>query len=103
MNKNMVKARIMEKFGGQWKFAVAIGEHESNVSRAICGRVPLSAEKEEIWAKALNCKRDELFKNKTDPSRLRSKCRVCYAVWLGDLLNCRDNKCNGLCDVYEAG
>jgi hypothetical protein len=59
--KLKVKLKIIEKFGGQWKFAAAIGEHESVVSKVMCGRRPLSEDKQRIWSKALGCKSEELF------------------------------------------
>ncbi len=53
MNKAL-KGRIVEKFGSQFEFARAIGEHESVVSRVVRGRLPLDPEKQKKWAGVLD-------------------------------------------------
>lgn len=57
-----LKAKIIEKYGGQWKFAPKVGEHESAVSKIVRGRKHLSQEKKEKWAKVLDCDVEEIFK-----------------------------------------
>lgn len=56
-----LKMRIYQKYGSQSDFSMAVGERESLVSRVIRGRRALAAEKQQEWAKALDCKPDEIF------------------------------------------
>lgn len=60
MNKKL-KLKIIETFGTQADFSMAVGEHESNVTRVIRERRTLSDERKERWAKALNCKSKDIF------------------------------------------
>lgn len=52
-NSRLLKARMMERYGGQWKFAAAMGEHEAHVSRVVLGKKTLNPEEQNRWAKAL--------------------------------------------------
>ena len=63
MNR-VLKATIIEKFGTQGDFSTVVGEREATVSRVIRCRRSLSPEKQEIWARALGCKRGRLFEGK---------------------------------------
>ena len=56
-----LKLKIIEKYGGQWRFAAAVGEHESAISKVLRYQRPLPDEKKRIWAKALRCKPEEIF------------------------------------------
>jgi hypothetical protein len=56
-----LKLKIIEKYGGQWRFAPAVDEHESVISKVIRGRKELSNEKKRIWAKALECRVRDIF------------------------------------------
>lgn len=57
----LLKAKIIEIFGSQWKFAQAIDEHESAVSRVIRGRRSLSEKERCKWAAALNIEEPQKF------------------------------------------
>ncbi len=50
---NKAKAKIIEKYGTQWKFARVIGVDESYVSKVITGAKVLPDKRKEEWAKAL--------------------------------------------------
>lgn len=64
MNK-FLKAKIVERFGSQFEFARAIGEHESVVSRVIRGRHTLTVDGRIKWAQVLECDdADSLFGQK---------------------------------------
>jgi hypothetical protein len=64
MNK-ILKGKIVEKYGSQFEFARAIGEHEAIVSRVIRGHHTLDADGRIEWAKALECDdTDRLFEEK---------------------------------------
>lgn len=56
-----LKLKIIEKYGGQWKFAAAVGEHESSVSKVMRYQRPLPESKKKIWARALKCRIEEIF------------------------------------------
>ncbi len=58
----ILKARIVEKFGTQFEFSKAIGEHEAVVSKVIRKRLILNTEQKKAWAEVLNCKPSEIFK-----------------------------------------
>ena len=60
MNK-MLKARIVEKYGNQFGFAVAAGIHESLVSKVIQGRRNLNGDEQYRWAKILGTDPNEIF------------------------------------------
>lgn len=53
--------KIIEFHGKQWRFAHAINEHESIVSKVVRQKIELSDGKKQIWAKALNCEVAEIF------------------------------------------
>lgn len=57
----ILKARIIEIFGSQWKFAQAIEEHESAVSRVIRGRRSLSEKERRKWVTALDIREPQKF------------------------------------------
>ncbi len=56
-----LKAKIVEHFGTQAAFADFIGEHEAVVSKVVRGRRSLGHESRQRWAKALECKPEELL------------------------------------------
>ena len=56
-----LKLKIIEYYGGQWRFAAAVDEHESAVSKVVRYQRALSDEKKRIWAKALRCKPEQIF------------------------------------------
>jgi len=60
MNPRILRAKIIEVYGGQWRFAQAIEEHESVVSKVIRGRRKLTPEKKKVWAKALGLKQSDI-------------------------------------------
>jgi ribosome-binding protein aMBF1 (putative translation factor) len=57
----LLKAKIVEVFGSQWKFAQEIGEHESAVSRVIRGRRYLNEKERMKWASILGIEDLEKF------------------------------------------
>ena len=59
----ILKAKIIENYGGQWKFAAAMNEHEASVSRVVRERKTLDEDKKAQWAKALGCKIEDLWKS----------------------------------------
>ena len=59
--KHKLKVKIIEKYGAQWRFAPVVQEHESVVSKVVRERKELPDEKKRIWAKALDCKVEEIF------------------------------------------
>ena len=59
---NILKAKIIEKFGTQADFAQAIKTEEAIVSRVVRGRRILNSETKQIWADALGCKPKDIFK-----------------------------------------
>ena len=64
MNK-FLKGKIVERFGSQFEFARAIGEHESIVSRVIRGHHTMTVEGRKKWAQVLGCNdADSLFEHK---------------------------------------
>jgi plasmid maintenance system antidote protein VapI len=60
MNKKL-KAKIIEEFGHQWRFAHEIGCHEAMVSAVIRGNRHLSTEERQRWAQVLDCPVKEIF------------------------------------------
>ena len=54
MNK-ILKGKIVEKYGSQFEFALAIGEHEAVVSRIIRNHRELSPEDRLKWSNKLGC------------------------------------------------
>lgn len=57
----MLKGKIIEVFGAQWKFAQHLGIHEAFVSRVLNQRQELSPKKRREWAKALSTQPGEIF------------------------------------------
>jgi len=49
-----LKARIIEVYGGQWRFAAALNLHASFVSKVICGKIQLDPARQQRWAAALD-------------------------------------------------
>lgn len=50
-----LKAKIIERYGTQADFAIAVGEHEPTISKVIRGRWSLDSARQERWANALGC------------------------------------------------
>lgn len=59
---NILRAKIVEVYGTYDDFSPVIKTDSSVISRVVCGRRALPPEKQKVWAKALKCKPDELFK-----------------------------------------
>ena len=62
MNK-FLKLKIIERFGSQAEFSMAVNQDESVISRVIRGRRELSAGIKQKWADALGCKPEDIFKD----------------------------------------
>jgi len=60
---NLLRAKIIERFGVYADFAEHIREDESIISRIVCGRRDLTQDKKAAWAHALNCKPEDIFKD----------------------------------------
>jgi hypothetical protein len=60
INKRL-KAKIVRKYGTQWDFGQAIGEHHTVVSQVVRGRRNLSDVKKVEWARALGCQPEDIF------------------------------------------
>jgi hypothetical protein len=60
MNRKL-KAKMIEYYGGQWKFAQKINVHESYVSGVVRGTKKLSDDGRKKWAKLLHSDLKELF------------------------------------------
>ena len=58
---NLLKAKIIEKFGKQWLFARKIGIHESVLSKIISGCKPPSKDQKKMIAKGLRCNEKDIF------------------------------------------
>lgn len=56
-----LQVEIKKQFGTQWRFAQAVGVHESMVSKVLRGIRPLSDDEKRAWAKTLRRKKDDLF------------------------------------------
>ena len=63
MNR-ILKSKIIEKFGSQADFAIAVGETEPAISRVVRNRRTLTPEKKQVWAKALKSEPSKLFNHK---------------------------------------
>jgi hypothetical protein len=59
----ILKAKIIEKFGTQADFAIAVKDDETLVSRVVRRRRFLTPEKQRQWAKILKCDPKRLFQN----------------------------------------
>lgn len=68
MNWNL-KARMVEVYGGQWRFAAALNEHEAVVSRVVRGKIQLDPERQRKWALALGVSDVETIFPKVDNDR----------------------------------
>lgn len=60
MNKEL-KAEIVRRYGSQFRFAQAIGEHEATVSKVVRERVNLREWEKERWADVLGADKDKIF------------------------------------------
>lgn len=58
-----LRVKIIEVFGWQADFAEAMNIHESLVSKIVNGGRILNPEHQKLWAKALHCEVEEIFKN----------------------------------------
>ena len=56
-----LKTKIIERFGTQSDFAMALKGHEADVSRVIRGRRILTAEEQQRWAALLEADSTEIF------------------------------------------
>lgn len=56
-----LKGEIVKHYGSQYKFAHAIGWHESSVSQVIRGRLNINDQTKQKWADALGADADTLF------------------------------------------
>lgn len=56
-----LKGEIVRHYGSQYKFAHAIGCHESIVSQVIRGRLNINDQVKQKWAAALGAEADKLF------------------------------------------
>ena len=60
MNKSL-KLKIIEKFGSQAEFSMAVKEDESAISRVLRGRRKLRPDDRKKWARVLGCRLEEIF------------------------------------------
>lgn len=60
-----LKTRIVERFGTQSDFAMAIKGHEADVSRVVRGRRTLNESERQRWANLLGADSKELFGRET--------------------------------------
>ena len=60
MNRQL-KLKIVERFGSQAKFSMAVKEDESTISRVLRGRRKLRPDDKNKWAKVLGCLPEDLF------------------------------------------
>ena len=56
-----LRAKILEKFGSQAEFSMAVKEDESTISRIIRNRRKPSEEQKIRWANIIGCKHNEIF------------------------------------------
>lgn len=62
VNKNLrLKAKIIENFENQWRFAQEVKRPEAYVSNVIRGAVTLPLDEQQQWAERLNCKAQDIF------------------------------------------
>lgn len=61
----LLKTKIVERFGTQSDFALALRGHEADVSRVIRGRRTLTAEEQRRWADLLQADCTEIFGKET--------------------------------------
>jgi plasmid maintenance system antidote protein VapI len=60
MNQKL-KAKIIENYGSQFRFAHALGTHETEISAVVRGRKTLEPDKLREWARLLNCNVEDVF------------------------------------------
>ncbi|ACL06917.1 hypothetical protein Dalk_5247 [Desulfatibacillum aliphaticivorans] len=58
---HLLRILIVENYGTQADFASKVGTDETIVSRVLRGRRTLPADKQAVWAKALNCTIPDIF------------------------------------------
>ncbi|MCB2217443.1 MAG: DUF739 family protein [Desulfobulbaceae bacterium] len=56
-----LKAKIVENYGAQWRFAAALQVQESVVSRVVRGKLSLSDEQRRRWADLLKTQPEIIF------------------------------------------
>lgn len=56
-----LKLKIIEKYLSQWKFAAAVNEHETIVSKVVRKQRELPEKKKKIWANTLGCEMKDIF------------------------------------------
>jgi hypothetical protein len=61
MRNMKLKAKIIEAYGAQYRFALAAGVSDATVSRVINGAKFLSKEEKQMWSRLINCNQEELF------------------------------------------
>jgi|APSaa5957512622_1039677.scaffolds.fasta_scaffold150752_2 plasmid maintenance system antidote protein VapI len=65
MRRNqLLKAKIIEKFGTASDFAQTLKIHESRISQIVCGRRQLDVEAQKTWASLLDADREKLFNHR---------------------------------------
>ncbi len=62
MNRAL-RIAILKKFDSQSNFAEYIRVHESKISQVVHGRRFLSLKDQKLWAKALECRPENIFKD----------------------------------------
>jgi len=72
MNR-VLKARIVEMYGTQVDFAQAIDTDETIVSRVVRGRRELDTLRQNQWAMALDCRKEDIFGNGPRGSQVPTK------------------------------
>jgi plasmid maintenance system antidote protein VapI len=60
----ILKGKIIEGYGSQWRFAHSLGIHEHEVSAVIRGRKALPLDERRKWAELLGDKEERLFSSK---------------------------------------
>jgi hypothetical protein len=59
--KRKLKARIIEQFGAQYRFARELNVQETEISAVIRGHKDLEPEKRRKWARVLKCDERDIF------------------------------------------
>ena len=57
----VLKGKIVERYGSQWRFAQSLGVHEHQISQVVRGRRVLSPEDRKRWAEKLGEDEGRLF------------------------------------------
>ena len=60
----ILKGKIIEKYGSQWRFAHCLGTHEHVVSQVVRERKSLPPEDRKKWAEKLQDDEERLFPSK---------------------------------------